>query len=213
MLFTTFSQHLQKLETQPSRLDMTQSLADLFIELDPKEVKKACYLLQGTLVPPYESQEFQLSTKMVIRALTKFLPAEKESAGLFEDAGNSKSIAAVEKLYKNEGDLGEVAFALGQSVNRSIGKQTILEVYETLTEIAFESGAGSQLRKLEKLQELLVQLDAASIKFIVRIILGKLRLGFSTMTMIDGLSWAITGGKEHRKLLEDAYQKKRSGIF
>src|SRR5690606_10525092 len=50
--------------------------------------------------------------------------------------------------------------------------------------------------------------EAISAKFIVRIIMGRLRLGFSTMTMIDALSWAMTGTKEESKLLESAYQKK-----
>lgn len=218
MLFSTFAEYLQKLETQPSRLDMTETLADLFKELAADEVKKACYLLQGTLVPAYEPLEFQLSTKMVIRALAHFLPSEKnETEGLFESTDDKSSVSEVEKMYKKNGDLGETVYIIRHTSEvytppvsknkKENSKLSLKDVYARLTEIAFEGGAGSQLRKLEKLEDLLGSVDAIGSKFIVRIILGKLRLGFSTMTMIDGLSWAVTGGKAHRSLLEDAYQK------
>jgi DNA ligase-1 len=39
----------------------------------------------------------------------------------------------------------------------------------------------------------------------VRIILGKLRLGFSDMTIVDALSWMISGNKTLRGIIEDAY--------
>lgn len=203
MLFTHFAQHLQKLESLPSRLAMTETLAELFKQLDKNEVKKACYLMQGTLVPAYESLEFQLSTKMVIRALAKFMPNSETS--LFEES--SIIVSEVEKLYKKNGDLGETTYVVLQNF-RAASKLTVLEVYDELSELAFENGEGSQQRKLEKLQNILEKSDAVAAKYIVRIILGKLRLGFSTMTMIDALSWAVTGGKEHRKVLEDAYQKR-----
>lgn len=39
----------------------------------------------------------------------------------------------------------------------------------------------------------------------MRIILGTLRLGFSDMTLIDALSWMITGDKSLRSRIEHAY--------
>ena len=74
--------------------------------------------------------------------------------------------------------------------------------------IAEESGSGSQDRKLELLSQLLLQLDAVSNKFVVRIVLGNMRLGFSTMTMMDAMSWAMTGTKEESGLLEATYQRR-----
>src|SRR5690606_28017004 len=43
-------------------------------------------------------------------------------------------------------------------------------------------------------------------KYVGRMVVGKLRLGFSDMTILDGLSWMETGGKGKRKVLELAYQ-------
>jgi len=48
----------------------------------------------------------------------------------------------------------------------------------------------------------LAQLDALSAKFVTRIVLGKLRLGFSDKTILDALSWFETGDKSQKPILE-----------
>ncbi|TMC46585.1 MAG: DNA ligase, partial [Chloroflexi bacterium] len=48
-------------------------------------------------------------------------------------------------------------------------------------------------------------MDRLSARYIVRIPLNKLRLGFSDVTMLDALSWMLAGDKSLRATLEDAY--------
>jgi DNA ligase-1 len=72
--------------------------------------------------------------------------------------------------------------------------------------LAEDSGIGSQERKLEQLADLIDKLDPQTGKYLIRIVLGRLRLGFSDMTILDALSWMETGGKGQRKELENAYQ-------
>jgi DNA ligase-1 len=211
MLFSKFAQYLQQLESISSRLEMTSKLAELFKELEIEEVTEACYLLQGQLLPAYEALEFQIAVKTVIKALARLLPSENvDQDSLFGDSDFSKQEEQIEKKYRQVGDLGlvatEVSQAVGISANHS--KLHITEVYGQLCELAKDSGAQSQQRKLATLVELLKKLEPISAKFVIRIILGRLRLGFSDMTMIDGLSWAMTGGKSEHDALEQAYQKK-----
>lgn len=59
--------------------------------------------------------------------------------------------------------------------------------------------------KNELLINLLKNLDPLSGKYVIRIILGKLRLGFSDMTLLDAYSWMMNGDKSLRKDLEEAY--------
>lgn len=229
MKFSKFSAYLEKLENTPSRLEMMYQLADLFGVLDQSEITKASYLMQGSLVPHYLSLEFQLSIKMVIRALARL---EGDSAGsdqatsnqavsetsLFEEVDSNfhdlKSdffIDQITKKYKESGDIGNVTEDIVASYRQSHplkSEISILEVYQRLEQIALDSGVGSQDRKINGLAKLLMNLDATSSKFVSRIIIGKLRLGFSAMTMLDALSWSVLGSKDHRKLLEDAYQKR-----
>lgn len=207
MQFREFAENLQQLEGISGRLEMTRILADLFLKLEPKEVPAACYLLQGQLLPTYESLEFQIAVKTVIKALARCLPSAVTADSLFGEADWSANEAEVTKSYKQAGDLGTVAAAVlqAQTVTKSL---KLLQVYQALRDLAQDSGEGSQQRKLDGLVALLQQLEPVAAKFVIRIVLARLRLGFSTMTLLDSLSWAMTGDKSETSLLEDAYQKR-----
>ncbi|MDQ3009011.1 MAG: ATP-dependent DNA ligase, partial [bacterium] len=214
MLFSQFANHLQKLEGTSSRITMTEHLAELYRELSADEIEVASYLLQGQLRPSYEGVEFQIAIKTVIKALarvgkqdTEPTSKQAENLALFEAEDFTAAEAAVTVEYKQTGDLGTVA-EQSLRTGHSTAKKSLQSVYQELLQIAEEGGSGSQDRKLQALVTLLQSLDAVSAKFIIRIILGKLRLGFSTMTMIDAISWSGTGDKSHSSALELAFQKK-----
>lgn len=211
MQFSEFSTYLQELEGLSSRLDMTAKLAKLYKALSPQEMAEASYLLLGRLVPLYQSLEFQMSEKMIVRALARVQPeAESESTDLFgEQKGGA--LEQVQARFKTLGDIGLVAEAVLTEQTSAASHQhtlSISKVFQELVAIARAAGAGSQERKLELLVTLLKQLDPVSAKFVTRIIVGKVRLGFSTMTMLDALSWAVVGDKSETKALDLAYQKK-----
>lgn len=217
MLFQKFSKYLEELEKLPSRLDMTELLAVFFKELEPDEIETACYLMQGKLVPKYKSLEFQLSSKIVARALARIegpSVADTKVNDLFEEIDYSEIEKQVYYKFKQLGDLGKLSQEIIENylekpaTKKSKHFLSLKETHKLLVEIANESGSGSQESKVIKLVELLKQVDGISAKFIVRIIIGKLRLGFSIMTMIDALSWAKKSDKTDNKLLENAYQKK-----
>lgn len=210
MTFFEFSTYLQKLEETSARLEMTYQLAGLYKNLEKNEIVNASYLLQGKLVPPYQSKEFNLSVKMIQRVLAKFTSSGEDRTDLFgEVASGDDSEKEVTKLYKKLGDLGLVAQQIiEQNNNKKVNKLLINDVFSDLTKIAEDGGERSQERKVDSLYYLLSQLEPLSAKYVVRIVIGKLRLGFSTMTIIDALSWAMTDSKEESQEIEDAYQKK-----
>ena len=197
-MFSEFSQYLKKLEETPSRNSMTEILADLFRHAKEGEIGKLCYLLQGRVAPLYEAVEFGVADKFMIRAIA-------EASGVSEKKVNQK--------FKKSGDLGIVAQAChaqtgdkGDKGNRGDkGELNIFRVYEALRQVTKESGEGSQDKKITLLAELLQSVDPLSARFIARIPLDKLRLGFSDMTILDALSWMLVGGKSLRDTLEEAY--------
>ncbi len=197
MTFVQFAEYLERLEGVSSRLEITAILAELFQHLETAEVSEACYLLQGQLLPPYEKLELQIAVKTVIKALSKVL----------ENQTHQDQEGSVKEMYQKLGDLGVVAEQVVQQIKPK-EQDTIQTVYAKLFQMAKDTGADSQQRKLEALTSLLESLQPISAKFVVRIILGRLRLGFSDMTMMDALSWAMTGGKAERVSLEEAYQRK-----
>ena len=213
MQFFQFSQHLDQLEQTSSRLEMTAQLAELFSQLEPAEIPIACYLMQGRLVPIYQSLEFNMSEKLTMRAMAKLLSTLNQDSNvptinLFDQQDDSLYQQKIQKKYKKVGDLGLTIEQLLDQVDINSANLSLTQVYDYLVAIAQEGGTGSQDRKINQVYELLAQLQPLSMRFVARIIIGKLRLGFSTMTMIDALSWAKTGDKTESKKIEQAYQKK-----
>jgi DNA ligase-1 len=180
MRFSELSTYLEKLEKTSSRLEITSILTDLFKKTSSGEIDKVVYLSLGILAPNYEGVLLNLAEKMVLRAIAITYDEKPES---------------VTKLYKVKGDVGNVAESLSQyKVHKqslpSDGstKSTVTDVYKKLLEIAKDNGEGSQERKIEKMASLLSNVDSLSARFIARIPVGKLRLGFSEKTVIDALA-------------------------
>jgi DNA ligase-1 len=170
MKFSEFAIYLDKLEKTPSRLEITSILTDLFKKTDSNEIQKTVYISLGILAPNYEGVLLNLAEKMVIKAIAQ---------------ANRESIEEVTRLYKQKGDVGNVAQALSKSKNYQMN---VLEVYGDLLSIAKDTGEGSQDRKIEKMANILKNLDPLSARFVARIPVGRLRLGFSEKTVIDALA-------------------------
>lgn len=187
MKFSDLSDYFKKLEETSSRNAMIEILAELFRRASNVEIGKICYLLGGRVVPLYEAIEFGVADKFVMRAIARAYGKHPEE---------------VLGTFKKMGDLGIAAEALhkGKGTNA-----TVSDVYEKLYEIAGSSGAGSQEKKIALLSELFSSVDALSVRYLARIPLDKLRLGFSDMTILDSLSWMQTGDKSLRHKLEEAY--------
>lgn len=187
MLFSDLAVYLQKLEKTSSRNEITIILAELFKKTDVSEINKVTYLLSGKLLPSYAALELNLAEKMMFQSLSKAFQTDLEE---------------VKKLFKKEGDLGIVAEDLSKNKE---SKLTINNVYDKLFAIAKEGGSGSQERKIQQMAEILSQLDSLSARYVARIPVGRLRLGFSDMTILDALSTFLKGDKSARKEIEAAF--------
>lgn len=197
MRFTEFAKYLEKLESTPKRLEITSILTELFKETSPDEIQKTVYLTLGILAPNYEGILLNLAEKMMLRAIAIAYETDLEE---------------VNKQYKLKGDVGDVAEMLSQckenaSLRGQSTKYKVVEVYQKLREIAEDGGAGSQDRKIEKMADLLKNLDSLSARFVARIPVGRLRLGFSEKTVIDSLRLAslAQGHDLSEKEVEEAY--------
>ena len=190
MQFIEFAKYLQKLEKISSRLLITDVLAELIGKLEPTETSKGIYLVLGQLGPDFANKEFGMAVKMVIRAIAQ---------------GTGKSIEEVTREYKQKGDLGllleEMPFEKEKRKSHSL-----TEIYDYLLLIAEDSGFGSQERKVNKLSEILLEISATERKYISRMVVGKLRLGFSAKTIFDALSQMQSGNKTLRKELDSVFQ-------
>lgn len=183
MLFTKLAEYLQKLEGTASRNEMTVILAQLFREASPEDARLIAYLSAGRLGPAYDSPDTGVADKMMLKALG--------------DKAN--------ELFKKLGDLGLVIQEIKSIRAGEYKSLSIKDVYDRLGKIAEVAGTGSQEAKQKMIADLLAELDPISAKYVVKIILGKLRTGFSDMTVLDSLSWMLAGDKSLRKNIENIY--------
>lgn len=188
MKVSELSKYFEKLEKTSSRIEITKILAELFKDASADEIDKAVYLSLGILAPSYKSIVFNIAERMMVKVIALAYGVSPE---------------AVLEKYKKTGDLGTVTYELAGNTKSGL---SINQVYEKLVGIAKDEGEGSQERKIAATAELLNKLDPTSAKFVARIPVGNLRLGFSDKTIIDALSWMEEGDKSKSKLLEAAYQ-------
>ncbi|OGM32468.1 hypothetical protein A2803_03285 [Candidatus Woesebacteria bacterium RIFCSPHIGHO2_01_FULL_44_21] len=188
MKVSQLSEYFERLERTSSRIEITKILAELFNEISADEIDKAVYLSLGTLAPSYKGIVFNLAERMMIKIISRAYGVAQEE---------------ILKQYKAAGDLGAVAYKLAPDRKCNL---TVNEVYAELVKIAQDEGEGSQERKMGATAALLKKLDPLSAKFVARIPVGNLRLGFSDKTILDALSWMETGDKSKSKMLESAYQ-------
>lgn len=185
MKFAELATYLEKLEGTSSRLEMTRLLSELFAQVAPFEGKIIAYLSAGMLGPKYDNPETGMAEKQAVKAIERL---------------TNKN---VNEIFKLAGDLGKAVEEV--SGNRAAGKMTVMDVYERLLEIADAGGSGSQEKKIDLLAKLLNDMDGKSAKYAVKIILGKMRIGFSDMTVLDSLSYLKTGTKSLREEIEKIY--------
>ncbi len=188
MFFLEVAEAFDEIDAVSSRTKITELLAVLLKKASPNEAAIISYLSLGELNPIYIGTQFNIAEKSLYTVISY----------LFDE-----SVATIKIKAKKLGDLGLV-IQNGPS-HRLKEHLTVTQVNRLLHEIHDTFGTGSQEKKENQIIDLLKNLDSLSGKFIVRIILGKLRLGFSDMTLLDAFSWMKMGDKSLRSSLEEAY--------
>ena len=193
MKFSIISDALQKMEETSKRLELTDILVKLIKEITDDVISKTIYLIQGKLRPNFEGVELGIAEKLVMRAMSK-------SSGI--------PLKNIEQDYNKGGDLGQTAEnILREKIQTTFTSETITleKVYETLFKIAKLEGKGSQEMKMRYVSSMLNDATPQEAKFILKILLGTLRLGIAENTVMDALAIAFTGKKENREVIENAY--------
>ena len=190
MTFSELATYLDQLEATSSRNALVRILAEAYKACSVEEIEPITYLIQGRLAPFFEPVEMGLGERLLMSAIATAYGTSKED---------------VTKTYKQTGDLGLTAMSLGPKTRDDT--PSVIEVHQRLWEIAGLSGEGSLKAKLDLFAALLGDLDAASAKHLVRITLGKMRLGIGDPTVLDALSFAKKGDRSLRPVLEAAYNR------
>jgi DNA ligase-1 len=200
MLYSEIVDVYEKIEATTKRLEMTDLLVNLLRKTPKEVIDKVIYLTQGKLYPDYYGVEIGLAERLALRALS-------EASGI--------SVGELEDKLSETGDIGLVAeYALQKRRMKTLTEflssskktqLTVLEVYNTLDEIAKTSGEGAQDKKRRLLAGILKKATPSEGKYIMRTVTGKLRLGVADMTILDALAITFTQSKDARAKIERAY--------
>ena len=187
MKFAAVAAVFDALEKISSRTDITKILAQLLGQASAQEALIISNLSLGQLHPPYIPLKFNFAERNFIKVIAQVL---------------TLSVEHVQHAYKKSGDVGSLVQQGGWHQTHDLSVQ---DVYQALERFEQLSGSGSQEEKINSMAELIQALDPLSAKFVIRIVVGKLRLGFSDMTLIDAFSYMAAGDKSLRAPIEHAY--------
>lgn len=208
MNFSKFAEFLEKIEKESSRNVVTEIISEFIENASNDEISYCFYIMQGRLYPKYKNVEFNLSRKLILKAFAENLDNElkiqiKDIFKIKGDLGLAVEeviqIAQTQNLQKND-LFGEISF--------KVKDNRVSKIHTELDKLAKIEGKGSQELKANKLIEILSGVKPISARYIIRLIIGSLRLGVSDKTILDSLSWYKNGDKSLRKVLDSAFGAK-----
>jgi DNA ligase-1 len=193
MEFSILVDSFYKMESTRKRLELTQFLVELFEKTPNEIISKIVYLIQGKLRPDFEGIELGVAERIAMRSISK-------SSGI--------PIKKIETEYRKGGDLGHAASTILEQKTQTtflVEDITVERVYETLFKIAKLEGSHSQDMKMKYISSLLNDASPLEANYILKLLLGTLRLGVAENTVMDALAIAFSGDKDNRKILQHAY--------
>ena len=190
----------EKLESTTKGLEKARILADFFGKI--LKHSEYIYLTQGRVFPDYDRRDLGMSAKLMIRAIAK--------ASGYED----RDVLAE---FKKMGDLGKVAEELvgRQKRQRSLfsSKLSVDKVLANLKRLPELEGKGTVETKIGYVTQLLHSATPKEAKYIVRTVIGDLRIGVGNGIIRDAIVEQcfrpknLVEKKEAALLVQDAYDK------
>ncbi len=178
MLYNSLVNVYEQLAATSKRLEKTSILSEFLAGIPDVDIDSVVLLLQGLVFPVWDERRLGLADKLVVRAI---------------NIATGKSAGFIEQLWKELGDLGDVAAAcIERKSQATLFAQDLLlaKVFANMQQVASFTGDGTVDRKLALLAELLTSATGVQAKYIVRTALGDLRIGLGDGTFRDAIVWA-----------------------
>ena len=178
--YSALSSTLLLIEETSARLEIIRILSNFFRSvfcLSSKDLIHCVYLCVNKVAPDYDGIELGIGETIIIKAIA-------DSTG--------RTTEQLKLDYKSRGDLGLVAEA-SRATQRTMFKPkalTVEHVYKKLKEIAQLTGNKSQQRKSDLIKSLLVCCQSHESRYLVRSLIGKLRIGLAEQSMLVALAHA-----------------------
>ena len=173
----------EELNKTTKRLEKTHIISEFLKDVNADEMEHVMLLLEGRVFPGYDSREIGVASRLMLKSLNV-------ATGISADR--------IEKEWKKQGDLGLVAELIVKTKKQATlhsTKLTIKKVFENIRRIEELEGQGTVDRKTQLIAELLTSAKPVESKYIVKTILGEMRIGVGEGSMRDAITWAFFGHK------------------
>ncbi len=195
MKYLKLAELYETLSSTTKRLEKTEILSKFLREL-PESDREVLYLLLGDIYPEYDERKIGISNQITIKAISKATGTEKEK---------------VVHEWKSLGDLGKVAEKLTKNKKQSTLQSHILttkKVLENLRKLPELEGKGTVDKKISLITELLTSASPIEALYLVRTLIGDLRIGLKESTIKEAMTKAFfNSDKESAKKIQDAINK------
>src|SRR3989339_1895656 len=173
----------EQLNKTTKRLEKTGIISEFLKEVGIDDMENVMLLLEGRIFPNYDAREIGVASRLMLKSLS---------------AATGISIDKIEREWKKAGDLGLVAELIVKTkkqVTLHSAKLTVKKVFDNLRRLAELEGEGTVERKTQLIAELLTSAKPIESKYIVKTILGEMRIGVGEGSMRDAITWAFFGDK------------------
>ncbi len=191
MLYSEFVQLYEKLSLTTKKLEKIELLAFFLPKL--KSDEDLIYLLRGKVFPDYDVRELGISTQLVIKSIS---------------IASGFSISEVNSKFKLIGDLGDVSVELLKIKKQNSlfsKKLTARHVIESLKKISSISGTGAIDKKIAIISELLIESTSREACYILRTLLGDLRIGVADAVLLGAINKTFFEGENMLDKIEKTY--------
>ncbi len=190
MIFSDLVGYFERLEKTSSRLELTGIVRELIEKTPDSDLSVVLLFVQGDVFPPWDEREVGVAEKMMFKCISTATGyPEKEIEKKIAELGDSG--LAAESFFKKK-------------AQTTLWRQelTVSHIHEVLEKIAGLEGEKSQERKIKYIVELLNSCSPGEVKYLVRLILGEMRLGVGEGIVRDAISKAYNVDPQ---LVEKAY--------
>lgn len=184
-----------ELEATAATLEKRDILANLFAQTDPELLPMVVKLSRGNIFASWESGDLGVSTALAVEAIAR-------ATGIDDDQ--------LQEWWREEGDLGDAAAkAVANRSQQTLRTQPldVERVYETLREAATYTGSGSQGRRVDTIAGLVSDASPAEARYIIRTVVGAMRLGVGEGITRDAIAVAFLDESEAAvTAVQEAYE-------
>jgi len=173
MRYKKLAEFYEEASSTTKRLEKIKILSK-FLRLLSEKDRDVMYLLMGDIYPEYDERRIGISNQLTIKAISK-----------------SKKVTHEWKVL---GDLGKVAEKLTLHKKQSTLHRHIItteKVLENLRKLPELEGKGTVSKKLGLITELLTSASPVEAKYLIRTLIGDLRIGIQESTIRESLSEAF----------------------